>query len=279
MMSWWALIKETAASWVKHKDAQQGAALAYYSIFSLGPLMIIAIAIAGLVLGQEAVRGEVGLQLEGLLGDAGAQVVDAMLAGASKPQQGIVATALGIGLLLFAAVGVVVQLKDALNTVWEVEARKRGGIWQFLRAYLISLAGILALGFLLLISLLLSTAVSASGNYFSPHLPEAALHIGGSIISFGVITLLFAMMLKWLPDTSVRWRDVWPGAAITAALFEIGTVDQHLHRQASSRIDVRSGGVTGRSVDLDLLLIADCADGRRVHACLYEVSRVLEANA
>jgi membrane protein len=222
MMSWWALIKETAASWVKHKDAQQGAALAYYSIFSLGPLMIIAIAIAGLVLGQEAVRGEVGLQLEGLLGDAGAQVVDAMLAGASKPQQGIVATALGIGLLLFAAVGVVVQLKDALNTVWEVEARKRGGIWQFLRAYLISLAGILALGFLLLISLLLSTAVSASGKYFSPHLPEAALHIGGSIISFGVITLLFAMMLKWLPDTSVRWRDVWPGAAITAALFEIG---------------------------------------------------------
>ena len=135
VMSWWALTKEAAASWVKHKDAQRGAALAYYSIFSLGPLMVIAIAIAGLVFGQEAVRGEVGLQLKGLLGDAGAQAVDAMLAGASKPQQGIVATVLGIGLLLIAAVGVVVQLKDALNTVWEVEARKKGGIWQFVLTY------------------------------------------------------------------------------------------------------------------------------------------------
>ena len=221
-MSWWALTKEAAASWVKHKDAQRGAALAYYSIFSLGPLMVIAIAIAGLVFGQEAVRGGVGLQLKGLLGDAGAQAVDAMLAGASKPQQGIVATVLGIGLLLLAAVGVVVQLKDALNTVWEVEARKKGGIWQFVLTYLVSSAGVLALGFLLLVSLLLSTALSASGKYLSPHLPEAALHIVGSIISFGVITLLFGMMFKWLPDTSVRWRDVWLGAAITAALFEIG---------------------------------------------------------
>lgn len=95
-------------------------------------------------------------------------------------------------------------------------------MWQFVRAYLVSLAGILALGFLLLVSLLLSTALSASGKYFSPHLPEAALHIVGSITSFGVITLLFAMMLKWLPDTSVRWGDVWLGAAFTAALFEIG---------------------------------------------------------
>jgi membrane protein len=99
---------------------------------------------------------------------------------------------------------------------------EKGGTWQFVRAYLVSLAGDLALGFLLLLSLLLSTALSASGKYLSPHLPEAALHIVGSIISFGVITLLFAMMFKWLPDTSVRWRDVWLGAAITAALFEIG---------------------------------------------------------
>ena len=181
-----------------------------------------------------------------------------MLAGASKPQQGIVATVVGIGLLLLAAVGVVVQLKDALNTVWEVEARKKGGTWQFVRTYLVSLAGVLALGFLLLVSLLLSTALSASGKYLSPHLPEAALHIVGSIVSFGVITLLFAMMFKWLPDTSVRWRDVWLGAAITAALFEIKTVDQRLHRQASSRIDVWSGGVTRRSADLDLLLIGLC---------------------
>src|SRR5450631_1240736 len=222
MTSWLVLLKDAAANWVKHKDARQGAALAYYSIFSLGPLMVIAIAISGLVFGQEAVRGEVGSQLKGLLGDVGAQAVEAMLAGASKPQQGIVATVLGIGTLLFAAVGVVVQLKDALNTVWEVEPPKNGGIWPFVRTYLASLAGVLAVGFLLLVSLLLTTALSAGGKYFASYLPGAALLIVGSLVSFGVITLLFAMMFKWLPDIPVRWRNVWLGAAITAALFEIG---------------------------------------------------------
>ena len=222
MKSWWILLKETAANWAEHKDARQGAALAYYSIFSVGPLMVIAIAISGLVFGQEAVRGEVASQLQGLLGDGGAQAIEAMLAGASKPQQGIVATALGVGTLLFAAVGVVVQLKDALNTVWEVKPPKSSGTWVFIRTYIISLAGVLAVGFLLLVSLLLTTLLSAGGKYAAPYLPEAAMHIVGSLVSFGVITLLFAMMLKWLPDTRVEWRDVWVGAALTAALFEIG---------------------------------------------------------
>jgi membrane protein len=222
MKNWWVLLKGAAADWAKHKDARQGAALAYYSVFSLGPLMVIAIAIAGFFFGQEAVRGEVGSQLKGLLGDVGAQAVEAMLAGASQPQQGIVATVLGVGTLLFAAVGVVVQLKDALNTVWEVEPPKNGGIWPFVRTYLASLAGVLAVGFLLLVSLLLTTALSAGGKYFAPYLPEAALLIVGSFVSFGVITLLFAMMFKWLPDTPVKWRNVWLGAVITAALFEIG---------------------------------------------------------
>jgi membrane protein len=135
MKTWWLLLKDAAANWSKHKDARQGAALAYYSIFSLGPLMVIAIAIAGLVFGQEAVRGELASQLRGLLGDGGAQAVQAMLAGASQPQQGILATVLGVGTLLFAAVGVVVQLKDALDTVWEVEPAKNGGIWAFVRTY------------------------------------------------------------------------------------------------------------------------------------------------
>jgi membrane protein len=222
MTSWLVLLKDAAANWVKHKDARQGAALAYYSMFSLGPLMVIAIAISGLVFGQEAVRGEVGSQLKGLLGDVGAQAVEAMLAGASKPQQGIVATVLGMGTLLFAAVGVVVQLKDALNTVWEVEPPKNGGIWPFVRTYLASLAGVLAVGFLLLLSPLLTTALSAGGKYFASYLPGSALLIVGSLVSFGVITLLSAMMFKWLPDIPVKWRNVWLGAAITAVLFEIG---------------------------------------------------------
>jgi membrane protein len=222
MSSAWSLIKETALSWSNHKAARLGAALSYYSVFSFGPLIVIAIAIAGLVFGQDAVRGEVGAQLRDLLGDAGAQAVNAMLAGASTPREGIVATIFGIGMLLFAAVGVVVQLKDALNTVWDVESPQGSGVWYFVRTYLVSLAGVLALGFLLLISLLLTTALSAGGKYIAPYLPEAAMQVVGSLISFAVITLLFAMMFKWLPDTKIAWRDVWLGAVITALLFEIG---------------------------------------------------------
>jgi membrane protein len=220
----WSLVKDTAASWSKHKAARLGAALAYYSIFSLGPLLVIAVAVAGLTFQQEAARGEVGTQLRALLGDAGAQAVNAMLLRASKPMEGTLATVLGVGALVFAAVGVVVQLKDALNTVWEVEPPKASCIWDFVRTYMISLAAVLSLGFLLLVSLLLTTALAAGGKYIAPYVPELAMHALGSATSFAMITLLFAMMFKWLPDTHVAWRDVWLGAAVTAALFEIGKV-------------------------------------------------------
>jgi membrane protein len=222
MTNWWALLRATASSWIDHKDGRSGAALAYYSIFSLGPLMVIAVAIAGLVFGQDAARGEVELQLKGLLGDAAAKAIDAMLAGASRPRQGIVATLLGTAILVVTALGVVVQLKDAFNTVWEVDAKKISGVWQFIRSYLVSLAAIISLGFLLLVSLLFTAGLSATGKYFGTQTPELTLQVVGSLISFGVITFMFAMMFKWLPDTQVRWRDVWVGAAITAALFEIG---------------------------------------------------------
>jgi membrane protein len=220
----WSLLKDTAASWSKHNAARLGAALAYYSIFSLGPLLVIAVAVAGLTFQQEAVRGEVGTQLRALLGDAGAQAVNAMLLGAGKPMEGTLATVLGVGALMFAAVGVVVQLKDALNTVWEVEPPKASGIWDFVRTYMVSLAAVLSLGFLLLVSLMLTTTLAAGGKYIAPYVPELAMHALGSAVSFGMVTLLFAMMFKWLPDTHVAWRDVWPGAAVTAALFEIGKV-------------------------------------------------------
>jgi membrane protein len=217
-----SLLKAAAASWVDHKDARLGAALAYYSVFSLGPLMVIAVAVAGLVFGEDAARGGVELQLRGLLGEAAAKAIDAMLAGARKPQQGAIATAVGIAFLLFAAVGVVVQLKDAFNTVWEVDPKKISGAWQFARAYLVSLAAVLALGFLLMVSLLFTAALSAIGKYVSADLPEVSLQIGGSLTSFAAIAIMFAMMFKWLPDAPVAWRDVWSGAVITAALFEVG---------------------------------------------------------
>jgi membrane protein len=201
----------------------QGAALAYFSVFSIGPLLVIAIAVAGFVFGQEAASGQVKEQLSGLLGQNAAAAVDTMLAGANnKPNQGLLASAMGIVVLLFTAIGIVAQLKGAFNTVWEVDERQISGVWQFIRTYLISLAAVIGLGFLLLISLLFTASLSAAGQYFGGQLPQATLQIVGSLISFAAITAIFAMMFKWLPDTHVEWRDVWLGAAITAALFELG---------------------------------------------------------
>jgi len=221
-MQLWSLLKDTASNWAAHKDARLGAALAYYSIFSIGPLIVIAIAIAGLTFGHDAVMKAVGVQMRELLGDTGAQAVSALLADASRPQEGILGTLFGMAMLIFAAVGVVVQLKDALNTVWEVPPAQTGGIWTFIRTYLVSFAGVLALGFLLLVSLLFTTALAAGAKYLEPWLPEGAMQAVGSLISFGFVTLLFALMFKGLPDTNVAWRDVWLGAAVTALLFEAG---------------------------------------------------------
>jgi membrane protein len=222
MPAWLSPLQETVSRWSEHKDARLGAALAYYSIFSVGPLIVISIAIAGLVFGAQAVQTQVFGALHGLLGDSGTQAIDAMLKGANRPREGIFATVIGVGALVFAAVGVVVQLKDALNTVWEVKTPPGSGIWRFVRTYIWSLAGVLSVGFLLLISMLLTAGLSAAGKYIAPYLPEATLQIAGFVASFAVIAVLFAMMFKWLPDTPIAWRDVWLGAILTAALFEVG---------------------------------------------------------
>lgn len=216
------MIKDTILRWSKHKCSTLGAALAYYSIFSMGPLLVICTAIAGLAFGHDAAHTEITAQVNGVLGDAGAQALGALLSGASHPYQGVLATIFGIGMLVFGAVGVVAQLKQALNTVWEAETTEGNGLWQLVRGYLISLAGVAALGFLLLVSLIFTTALAVIGKFVAPYSPTSLLQIVGSVVSFGFVTLLFAMMFKWLPDADVDWRDVWLGAALTAALFEIG---------------------------------------------------------
>jgi membrane protein len=222
MKSAWPLLKTTIENWIAHKDARQGAALAYYSVFSVGPLMVIAVGIAGLAFGPEAARGEVQGQLSGMVGQPAADAIDSMLASANKPQQGLLATAIGTAVLLVSALGVVVQLKDAFNTVWELDEKKISGVWQFIRTYLISLAAVIAVGFLLLISLAFTTGLSAAGQYLGAQLPQTVLQVAGSLVSFAAITAMFAIMFKLLPDTDVEWRDVWLGAGITAALFELG---------------------------------------------------------
>ncbi|MEA2864102.1 MAG: rane protein [Bradyrhizobium sp.] len=218
----WTVVKEAAENWSNHKDSRQGAALAYYSVFSLAPIIVIVIAIAGFFFGQEAVSGQVAASIKDALGDTGAQVVQAMLVDAARPREGLFATLLGIGALIFAAIGVVVQLKDALNTVWEVQDPTGQGIWQFIRSYIVSLAAVFALGFLLIVSLIVTAALAAFGKYAAPHVNEWLLHVVTDVASVGVLSLLFAMMFKWLPDTAVDWYDVWLGAVVTAVLFELG---------------------------------------------------------
>jgi membrane protein len=218
----WAIAKEAGKKWSGHKDSRQGAALAYYSVFSIGPLIVIAIAIAGSVFGRDAVSGQVALSIKDLLGETGARAVQAMLVDASRPREGLLATLLGVAALLFAAIGVVVQLKDALNTVWEVQQTPGSGLWYYLRSYILSFAGVLALGFLLLVSLLVTTTLAAVGKYASGYFDEWILHLASLAGSFAVISSLFAMMFKWLPDARIDWYDVWLGAILTGTFFEIG---------------------------------------------------------
>jgi membrane protein len=214
VMAVWALLRDTASRWSGHMASLLGAAIAYYSVFSLGPLMVIAIAIAGFVFGDDAARGEVSLELKSLLGETGAQAVQAMLAGAGRRHDGLVAGMIGVGTLLLAAIWV--------DTIWDVVAPPSGGVWAFAKSYLASLVGVLALGFLLLVSLLVTTVLAAGAAYITPVLSEAALHAINFLLSFAMVGLLFAMMFKWLPDTNIAWGDVRLGAIVTAALFEIG---------------------------------------------------------
>ena len=261
-----SLFKVSALSWMKHKDARLGAALAYYSIFSLGPIVMIAITIAGMFFGEEIVRSQVGESIKGLMGESGAQAVNTMLLGASgDSEKGIVPTLIGVAALMFAAVGVVVQLKDALNTVWEVRETETSGVWHFIRTYILSIAAVIAVGFLLLVSLLLTTALAVVGRYFSHIAPEALLQPLGFAGSFAIIALLFALMFKWLPDTEVSWRDVWPGALLTALLFEAGKflIGLYIGKQGLESTSAR--GLAGRGADLGLFLGADRTDGRGVH--------------
>ncbi len=218
----WALLKTAGQNWVAHKDARLGAALAYYSIFSLGPIAIIATTLAGLFLGRDAVRAEVSATIRNTLGPSGAAAVETMLTGASLTTKDLLPSLIGLAALLFAAIGVVVQLKDALNTVWEVDTSREKGLWSFLRTYVLSLAAVIAVGFLLLLSLVLTTALAVLGKFYSHLITEAWLQPLGALVSFGGVTLLFTLMFKYIPDTPVAWRDAWAGGVLTGLLFEIG---------------------------------------------------------
>ena len=217
----WTIITTAVDQWFRHRSARLGAALAYYSVFSMGPLLLIVTSIAGLFFGADAVRGSLSAQFSSLLGETGSKAVENMLAGASSEQSGMLAGATGVVLLLVAALGVVVQLKDAMNTIWNVEEPKEAGLWWYLRTYLVSFAGILGLGFLLAISLVISASLAALSSWAG----TAATLIGEAInfiVSLAILTALFAMLFRWFPDTEIAWQDVLPGAIATALLFNLG---------------------------------------------------------
>jgi membrane protein len=219
----WTVIKIAANDWLRHHDARLGAALAYYSVFSLGPLLLIVVSIAGLFFDQEAVSTALTGQFKTLLGPTGSQAVEAMLKGASSPTSGKIAGIMGFILLLVAALGVVVQLKDALNTIWETKEPEGVGLWGYLRTYLISFGGILALGFLLAVSLVVSTMLSALSAWLGGG-QSAFWQLLSFLVSLGVLGLLFAMAFKWFPEEMVGWKEALIGGLATALLFNVGKV-------------------------------------------------------
>jgi membrane protein len=208
------LFRETWNEFVADKAQRLGAALAYYTIFSIAPLLLIAIAIAGLIFGRSHAQAEIVAQLRTLMGDAGAKAIEEMLVSAAKPKTGTFAIIIGMVTLLFGAAGVFGQLKDALNTIWNVEPKESVGFIGLLKERFLSFAMVLGVGFLLLVSLVIDVLLSAVSRGLWQTLQV--------LVSFGAITVLFAMIFRYLPDIGIEWRDVWPGAAFTSFLFVAG---------------------------------------------------------
>lgn len=221
----YAVLSRSLNAWIDHRAGSKGAALAFYTLFSIAPILILAIAGAGYFFGAEAAQGEILAQVEGLVGRTGAQAIQALLAGARDPASGLTATMVASVLLLVGATSVFVELKGSLDELWGIEPPKGLAIIVFLRTQLHSFGLVLVLGFLLLVSLVLSAALAVleryAGGIWSSSYAILANHLS-SVIAFGVIGCLFAVIYKVLPDAPLSWRDVWIGAAFTAGLFSLG---------------------------------------------------------
>lgn len=215
---------DSVKSWINHRGASKGAALAFYTLFSMTPILILAIAVAGYFFGAEAAQGEIIAQLQGLVGPNGAQVIQAVLAAARDPASGLMAAFVSSALLLVGATSVFTELKNSLDDLWGVEQPVPSGIVALLRTRVLSFGIILVLAFLLLISLIVSAALALLARYAGGFWGDSAAVLGAlsSLISFGVIACLFAVIYKMLPNVVLAWRDVWVGALVTAALFSLG---------------------------------------------------------
>jgi membrane protein len=220
----WPVVKDAGTQWLSDKAPRLGAALAYYTVFSLAPLLVIAIAVAGLAFGREAAQGQVSRQVEHLVGKEGGEAVEAMVRNASDTGHGTVATVLGVVMLLVGAAGLFGQLQDALNTVWEVQPKPGRGVWGFVRDRFLSLSMVMGVAFLLLVSLVISAALAAVGGMFGDWQTGLIGQAVTAAVDVVVVSLLFALIFRFLPDAEVAWRDVWFGAVVTAVLFTVGKV-------------------------------------------------------
>lgn len=222
------LLKQAVAAWWADQAPSKGAALAYYSMFSIAPLLYIMIAVAGFFFGADAVRGAVFAQVASLMGESGAEAIQEMLANVSRPESGGWAAALSVGVLIFGATSVFGQLQTALDSIWQVppqaKAEKYGAVWTFVKGRLLSFGLVLALAFLVVVSLVMSAAMSALGKWWGPAFGEweKLAHAVNLVVSFGVLVAIFAAVYKLMPRARIEWRDVWVGAAVTVALFVIG---------------------------------------------------------
>jgi membrane protein len=223
--SLWQFAKDVFTQWMGDEPFLLASSLSYYTLFSLAPLLIIAIAVAGFVFGQEAAQNQIVETIGGMVGRESAEAIQGMIKNASnKPKTGMISTVIGAVTLLIGAGGVVGQLQLSLNKIWEVEPKSGQGIWVFIRQRFMSFAMVLAVGFLLLVSLVMTALLTGFSQYIGSLIGSAAFvgHLLDIIVSFGFVTLLFAMIYKFLPDVQIQWKDVWIGAALTSVLFTVG---------------------------------------------------------
>lgn len=221
------VLSDSFDAWSRHKAPRLGASLAFYTLLSLTPLLLVAVAIVGLVFGHTAAERDIVQQVQSLIGPQGAKATEALLEGSQNTTHGILATAVGLITLLFGASGVMIELRDALNTIWEVPTPTLGGMKKvtgYVKERLFSFAMVVSIGFLLVVSLAVSTWIAALGALYASVAPgyEIALHAANAVISFVVITGLFAAIYKVIPDVKLQWRDVALGGAFTSLLFTLG---------------------------------------------------------
>lgn len=219
-------LKKSFTAWNDDNALKLSAALSYYTIFSIGPLIILITGITGIIFGEEAIRGELSSQFQGLMGKAGAKALESFAASTERSSTGVIATITGIVTLIMGATGAFAELESSLNLIWKVERKKdkTPGIVQWFRSRLLTFSIVLVIGFLLLVSLLLNAVLAASSTYISRlfTVPSAFFQILNNITSMGLVTVLFAMIFKILPNAAVRWKDVWLGAFFTSILFTLG---------------------------------------------------------